>query len=279
MNHWLERIWHAGLREAVKFLAWGATIALVCFLLYHVIVNGNRTHLLAPVSDGARDSLMTVALPTGVADTLVQYDAFAVHFNRDWGIANCAAYEMTRSMLDGDAERCDDFMRDASVKDCPQADAYSGSGLHRGHLVPASDLKWNERALRQSFYMTNICPMDRRLNEGGWSKLEEKVREWTERDSALLVFAGPVASCNDTTINGRVKVPSHYYKVVMAPCVRPVRAIAFIYPNGASNGRLSKYAVSVDEVERLTGLDFFYLLPQAEQERIEKVCNLEVWLN
>lgn len=276
----LERTWHSGLREAVRFLAWGASIALVCFLLYRVTMNGNRTHLLCPMSGAARDSLMAVAVPTGVADTLVMYDAFMVHFNGQWGIANCAAYEMTRAMLDGDAQRADGFMRDASVAGCPEADAYAGSGLHRGHLVPASDMKGDEQAMRQTFFMTNICPMSASLNTGGWAKLEEKVREWTARDSALLVFAGPVVSASDTTLAGsRVRVPGHYYKVVMAPCVRPVRAIAFIYPNGASGGRLSKYAVSVDEVERLTGLDFFGLLPQDEQQRTESVCNLDAWLN
>ena len=65
----------------------------------------------------------------------------------------------------------------------------------------------------------------------------------------------------------------------MAPCVRPVRAIAFIYPNGHSGGRLRQYAVSVDEVERRTGLDFFPLLPPVEQERVESVVHLDAWTN
>ena len=134
--------------------------------------------------------------------------------------------------------------------------------------------------MRQSFLLTNVCPMHKALNEGGWAKLEVKVREWTARDSALLVFTGPVVSEGDTTLaSGRVTVPSAYYKVIMAPCVRPMRAIAFIYPNGHSGGRLQQYAVSVDEVERLTGLDFFPTLPQEEQRRLESVVNLDTWKN
>ena len=74
-------------------------------------------------------------------------------------------------------------------------------------------------------------------------------------------------------------MPSAYYKVIMAPCVRPMRAIAFIYPNGHSGGRLQKYAVSVDEVERRTGLDFFPTLTQKEQEQFESRVNLDVWVN
>ena len=134
--------------------------------------------------------------------------------------------------------------------------------------------------MRQSFLMTNVCPMHKALNEGGWAKLEEKVREWTVRDSALLVFTGPVINEGDTMLaNGRVTVPNAYYKVIMAPCVRPTRAIAFIYPNGYSNGRLQQYAVSVDEVERRTGLDFFPTLPEEEQERLESKVSLDAWTN
>ena len=276
---WFERFWQRW-GDTVRFLGWGVTVGLVCFLLYHVVMN-NKTPHLVPLNEGGRDSLMTVGMPHGVSDTLVNYgEAFAVHFNSSWGTANCAAYELTASELRGETERSGEFMADPSVKGCPTAQDYAGSGFDRGHLVPAADLKWSPNAMRQSFLLTNVCPMHKALNEGGWAKLEEKVREWTARDSALLVFTGPVVSDGDTTLaNGRVKVPSAYYKVIMAPCVRPVRAIAFIYPNGHSGGRLRQYAVSVDEVERRTGLDFFPTLADNEQHRLESTVNLDAWTN
>lgn len=275
MNKQVERLWQRW-GDTVRFLLWGLTMALVCFLLYKVVMNNNAPHL-APLSEGGRDSLMTV---TTSSDTLVSYgNAFAVYFNSRRGIADCAAYELTRSELDGTAERSNEFMADPGVKGCPLPSDYAGSGMDRGHLVPAGDLKWSQQAMRQSFLMTNVAPMRKALNVGGWAKLEEKVREWTQRDSALLVFTGPVVSNGDSTLaGGRVTIPSNYYKVVLAPCVRPVRAIAFIYPNGRSGGRLRQYAVSVDEVERRTGLDFFPYLPAEEQQRIESPVNLDAWL-
>ena len=273
-----ERTWQQS-KETVKFIAWGLTMALVCFLLHHVAMRDRATHLV-PLSTEQRDSLMTVGVPQNVRDTLLSYDAFTVHFNSERGIANCAAYELVRNELNGTVERTGDFTQDYRVKGCPSPADYAGSGMDRGHLVPAADLKWNPEAMRQSFLLTNVCPMHKALNEGGWSKLEEKVREWTVRDSALLVFTGPVVSAGDTTLaSGRVTVPSAYYKVIMAPCVRPVRAIAFIYPNGHSNGRLQQYAVSVDEVERHTGLDFFPTLPNEEQQRLESRVNLDTFVN
>ena len=279
MKKQIERLWQRW-GDAIRFLLWGLTVALVCFLLYRVIVNNNAPHLV-PLSEGGRDSLMTVGMPQGVSDTLVNYgEAFAVHFNSTRGIANCAIYELVNNELNGTAERRGEFMADDGVKGCPSPQDYAGSGMDRGHLVPAGDLKWSEEAMRQSFMLTNVAPMHKALNEGGWAKLEEKVREWTARDSALLVFTGPVVSEGDTTLaSGRVTVPSAYYKVIMAPCVRPMRAIAFIYPNGHSGGRLQQYAVSVDEVERRTGLDFFPTLPDDEQGRIESTVNLDAWTN
>ena len=275
----LERWWQRW-GDAVRFLGWGLMVALVCFLLYRVAMNNNATHLM-PLSEDARDSLMTVGVPRGMSDTLLNYgEAFAVHFNSTLGIANCAAYELVNKELNGAAERAGEFMQDPDVKGCPSPQDYVGSGMDRGHLVPAGDLKWNPQAMRQSFLLTNVCPMHKALNEGGWAKLEEKVREWTARDSALLVFTGPVVSEGDTTLaSGRVTVPGAYYKVIMAPCVRPMRAIAFIYPNRHSGGRLRQYAVSIDEVERHTGLDFFPTLPQKEQQRLESVVNLDTWTN
>ena len=265
--------------DTVRFLMWGLTVALVCFLLYKVIVNDSGTHLV-PLSAEGRDSLMTVAVPGGMSDTLLHYDAFDLHFNGNRGIANCAAYELVVNELNGTSERSGEFMPDPGVKGCPTLADYAGSGMDRGHLVPAADLKWNEEAMRQSFLLTNVCPMHKALNEGGWTKLEEKVREWTARDSALLVFTGPVVSEGDTTLaSGRVTVPSAYYKVIMAPSVRPKRAIAFIYPNGHSGGRLQQYAVTVDEVERRTGLDFFPTLSDDEQQRLEGDVHLDAWLN
>lgn len=279
MNKRIERLWQRW-GDTVKFLLWGLTVALVCFLLYKVTMNHSNSHLV-PLSEGGRDSLMTVGVPIGVNDTLVNYgEAFAVHFNSERGIANCAAYELTRNELNGTVERMGEFMPDPRVMGSPSLQDYAGSGMDRGHLVPAGDLKWSEEAMRQSFLLTNVAPMHKALNEGGWAKLEEKVREWTARDSALLVFTGPVVSDSDTTLQqGRVTVPSAYYKIIMAPCVRPVRAIAFIYPNGHSNGRLRQYAVSVDEVERRTGLDFFSTLPADDQQRLESTANLDAWIN
>ena len=134
--------------------------------------------------------------------------------------------------------------------------------------------------MRESFLMTNICPQHGSLNEGGWGRLEEKCREWVRRDKSLLIACGPVLEPGLDTIAGSgVTVPKRFYKVILAPRMQPMRALAFIYPNGPANGPLNRYVTTVDEVERATGIDFFALLPEAEQQGFESQSNLQLWLH
>jgi len=266
------------LRLGVKLGLWALTVALVCFLLFHGVMKRSDTNTPIPITSQQRDSLAMLGVGSHVADTLVCYEGFEVHFNPQWHVANCATYELTRAELQGQAERPSEFYCDERVPGCASPDDYSGSGMQRGHLVPAADLKWSATAMQQSLSMANICPMQSSLNEGGWAKLENKVREWAQRDSALLIFTGPIIGQSPTTMATGVVVPESYYKVVLAPCVRPRRVIAFVYPNGQATGSLSDYAVIVDEVERLTGLDFLTSLPADEQAKLERQLNVDVWL-
>ena len=119
------------------------------------------------------DSLTAVATPAGMVNVHVDYDAFCVDFNPTAHRPNCTAYVLTREHLNGTVARHDQFTADDRVTGCPPPNAYRGSGLARGHMVPAADMAWNETAMAQTFFMTNVCPQSSALNSGGWSKLEE----------------------------------------------------------------------------------------------------------
>jgi len=63
-------------------------------------------------------------------------------------------------------------------------------------------------------------------------------------------------------------VPTHYYKVVFDPA--GMDAIAFSVPHRAiSKGDLPGFIVSVDEVERVTGLDFNSMLDDGVEDDME----------
>ena len=130
------------------------------------------------------------------------------------------------------------------------------------------------------FSLANMVPQKKSLNSGAWNKLEQKVRNWAMRDSALIVITGPIINKQDldNTIGvSKVVVPGSIYKVILAHHASPMRAIAFIYPNEKPMGGLEKHIVTVDDVERATGLDFFSTLPDDIENKIEAVSDLNQW--
>ena len=134
------------------------------------------------------------------------------------------------------------------------------------------------QAMAASFYYSNVSPQHPRFNRGVWKKLEEQVRRFALQEGEIYVAAGPVLPRNNAVAIGpdRVTVPTHYYKVVYDP-TPPRKMIGFILPNRAAGEPLRFFAVTVDAVERVTGLDFFSLLPKERQEKLESTLTIPAW--
>jgi endonuclease G len=117
-------------------------------------------------------------------------------------------------------------------------------------------------AMRESFYMSNISPQVRPFNNGIWRELEEQTRDWAREYGRLYVVTGPVLHEHLSIRIGknRVTVPDLFYKVLVDPDEPEVKTIAFIIPNALSDKPLTHFAVPIDSVESLTGIDFFPLL-------------------
>lgn len=207
------------------------------------------------------------------------YEGFTLAFNPANHTPDWVGWELLKSEADGEISRSNRFWQDEEVEGCPLSADYSNSGYDRGHLCPAADQKWSEEAMRDCFVMTNMCPQDHALNAGAWQTLEKKERLWAERDSALVIVAGPIYSDSDKKRIGEagVRVPSAFFKVILAPYVENPRAIGFIYPNMTAPGNMENYSMSVDEVEAITGLDFFSALPDELENRIESVKSFTEW--
>lgn len=214
-----------------------------------------------------------------VQEELVKYSGMSISFNRDLHIPNWVAWELTRGETAGTEPRANNFVRDYNVAGCADPSDYRHSGYDRGHMVPAGDMKWSEQAMTESFMMTNICPQAKALNTGAWKKLEEKCRFWAERDSALVIVCGPVLNDGFDKYLGesQVAVPKRYFKVILAPYANPPRGIGFIMPNARVEGGMQRAAVSIDEVERITGHDFFSALPDEIENEVESECRFNYW--
>jgi endonuclease G len=225
------------------------------------------------------EDLCKVIVPEGTVEQIIEYPGFTVSFNKKHHQPNWVAWELTREETKGTEPRSNNFAPDLNIDGCATLADYRGSGYDRGHMAPSADMKWSAASMEACFYLTNMSPQVSALNSGAWGKLEDKCRSWADRDSAIIIVCGPVLTDRITKTIGetKVSVPSRYFKVVLAPYANPPRAIGFIMPNSKVEGGMQKAAVSVDEVERVTGFDFFSELPDDIENEVESQCNFTLW--
>ncbi|MEN9512133.1 MAG: hypothetical protein RLZZ370_1952 [Bacteroidota bacterium] len=213
-------------------------------------------------------------------DQIVRHTGFTLCYNETHEQAAWVAYDLTAREAAGGYERTDKFLPDPNVQTGSAAAAdYANSGFDRGHLAPAGDMGWSSTTMAESFYYSNMSPQHPSFNRGIWKKLEEQVRAWANADSVLYVVTGPVLSEGLPTIGpNMVSVPKYYYKVLLDYHKPGFKAIGFVLPNSPSSLPLSSFAVSVDSVERLTGIDFFPALPDGAEDLLESDCCPQCWL-
>lgn len=245
--------------------------------------NGGSTgHVQAPSRGdvpGSATALLDVRMTQANASQIKDYEGFRVSFNKDNHTPDWVSWELLRSETDGATSRSNKFWQDPDIEGCPQTRDYSNSGYDRGHMCPAADQKWSAQAMADCFSLANIVPQDHALNAGAWKTLEDKERKWAERDSAIIIVAGPVYESSDTRRIGEagVRVPGAFFKVMIAPWLPEPRGIAFVFPNMTSPGNMENYVMTIRDVEKLTGYDFFHALPDDVEEAVETVSSFRDW--
>lgn len=174
--------------------------------------------------------------------------------------------------------RRDRFKADPAVKMHPvRPRDYIRSGYDKGHLAPAADMTYSLPSMENSFLMTNISPQIPGCNRGIWKRVENQVRNWALKEEKIYVITGPIFS-EKPSVMGKteIPVPEAFYKVVL-DLTPPMKMIGFIVPNKSSKRRIGSFTASVDEVERLTGYDFFSELEDELENRLEKTNDLKMW--
>ncbi len=219
-------------------------------------------------------------LPNSTTGEIIDHHYYSLSYSEKHEQAEWVAYETDIARLSKNVEREDNFREDPSIStgSATLAD-YSGSGYDRGHLVPAADMHFAQDAMYRSFLMSNICPQDKAFNRGIWRELEEQVRDWTRGYKHLYVVTGPVLTQRAKARIGDndVAVARSFYKVLLDYREPELKAVGFVIPNEKSNKPLDHYAMSVDEVEELTGIDFFPALPDNIENKLEKKYQVGRW--
>jgi endonuclease G len=208
---------------------------------------------------------------------------YTVSFNRETNLPNWVAWSITSEELIERESRTNNFQPDPElpVHEAVTTDDYKNSGYDRGHMCPAADNKYHWRAMDESLYMTNICPQNNNLNRGDWKELEEDCRRWATKEPVYIACGPILYNKPKYGFIGRkfmIRVPDAFFKVVLTGLNsgKP-RVIGFIYKNESGNNKRDKYVNSVDDVERITSLDFFANLPDEIENKIEASYKLSEW--
>lgn len=230
--------------------------------------------------DKSRPDNLDLGVP-GECDQIVNREGYALGFSRKYKQPLWVAYRITKSEAESQTigRRAADFYEDCEVEGSAMLTDYRRSGYDRGHLAPAGDMKFSLRAMRESFSLANMSPQVNSFNCGVWHRLEKAVRDMATREESLFVVTGPIFidEAEPKFIGaGKVRVPEFFYKVIYDESP-PCKTIGFIMPNKASKKRLDSFAVSVDDVEEATGLDFFSRLPDDVESRLESDVDVAAW--
>ena len=205
---------------------------------------------------------------------LIRHTGYTVSYDADFKTPQWVAWTLTSGKAQGNEPRYDKFQPDPMVRGAKAYPKdYTKSGYDRGHMAPAADMKWSRQAMVESFYMTNVCPQNRNLNRGDWKELEELERDWALRYGTVSIAAGPIYYQGKAKLRigaNQVAVPDAFFKVLLVGYPRSPKAYGFVFKNEAGSRALSYYQLTVDEVEKLTNMDFFSQLPDKVENRIEK---------
>jgi endonuclease G, mitochondrial len=241
------------------------------------------SHRTSPPKTSTKTTFSTDFLPTSTTGEVVQHQYYTLSYSEKHEQAEWCAYQLTKKHLDDKwAERAKSFTPDPDV---PTGSAmprdYTNSGYDRGHLVPAGDMAFSDEAMIETFYMSNISPQESGFNRGIWKELEANVRDWGKKYGELYVITGPILSRRakgHIGAEGKITVPSAYYKILLDVTASEPRAVAFAIPNAISDAPIANFIVTIRDIEDMTGIDFFpNLYDAATAERIETVVNKEFW--
>ena len=226
---------------------------------------------------------------------LREFKYYSLCYRETYEQAEWSAECIKSSMLQKNATRSNDFRPDDKIStgSATLAD-YKSSGYDRGHLVPAADMSFDADAMSETFYMSNMSPQAPQFNRGIWVNLETQVSAWAQKFGKIYVVSGPVLNKSAQEFpsigKNQVSVPEFYYKVILAPIYKneedkntpedseSVMAIGFIIPNQKCEKEFWDYAVSIDEVENITNIDFFPQLEDSLEKQVESAFKLENWM-
>ncbi len=169
------------------------------------------------------------------------------------------------------------------------ADPYKYNGYDHGHICPSADRLRSKESNYQTFYITNMQPQRNVFNAGIWNNMEAAVRTWAAASDTLFVCKGGTIDKEEHIIGyltdqivrkNKIPIPRYFFMALLSKRNNTYKAMGFWVEHlneDHSYDALSNYAYSIDQLEEMTGLDFFCNLPDDIENSIEKTLNKASW--
>ncbi len=233
----------------------------------------------ATKGEGSITEVIENFMPSSTTGVVINHNHFSLSYSERYEQAEWVAYTLKKSHLTYDDRKRPYFIEDPKVR-TKSADwhNYKGSGYDRGHLCPAGDRRFSEYAYNETFYTSNITPQNNDFNAGVWNRLEKQVRYWVKKHGTLHIVTGGILENGLATIGDEdVAIPDYFYKIVSRGSIENPIVIAFLFPHEESTLPLQKFAVSIDELERLTEIDFFEKMTNSLESKFESEISINEW--
>ena len=257
---------------------------------------------LSPTKDGAETKSQIIVKKT---------DDYGITYSVEWDNAKVAnrwtCYQLHEGNTLSQTDRNDDFKADPDVAVSATLEDYRNSGFSRGHLCPSADRQCSEEQNKQTFFLTNMQPQWQKHNGGLWKNLEDLVRNYATDDgktnahcdTLYIVKAATITdkvTVNDEEVDGiyadrcvggdghthDLLVPKYFYMALLHynKVTDTYHAVAFwtLHEDANdTNKNYGDYAISIDELEKRTGIDFFCNLPDEVEKQVEAEVDLDFW--
>jgi endonuclease G, mitochondrial len=226
---------------------------------------------------------------------IAEHSAMVLGFNCEKKLAAWSFHILTPDVAFGKISRSNDFRNDSLI-DCQTAiesdyfitqklpdgtSKFDGFGFDRGHLAPSADFRWSAKALSESYFYSNMTPQVPEFNRESWAELESLMRRIADQDPKdYYIVTGPILEDSLKFIEKsihQIPIPRRHYKIIADLTENQPKGMAFLMPNELCKNPLSSYVVSIDSIEKITGLDFFPNLSADLQVKIETKSNFENW--
>ena len=157
---------------------------------------------------------------------------------------------------------------------------YASSGYDRGHMCPGGDCNWDDEGRDETYVLSNMCPQNPQLNRGDWKEIEMACRKWAQEYGNIYIVCGPMffkSQEHERIGPNQVPVPEAFFKVVLCIDGPTPKGIGFICRNTDGNRKKDFYVNTIQQVERITGYQFFPNLNDSIKNQVYDMDDINVW--